>query len=154
MSVPGAPEPDLAALIARARDTGDLEPITEAIPYARFMGIHVRPEGDGLTTCMRFDRHLIGNPGLPALHGGTIGALLEHAAIFQLLWDRDVLPLPKTINLTVEYLRSGRPQDTFARARITKRGRRVANVLVTAWQDGPDKPIAVGHAHFLLRNPP
>ena len=143
--------PGLEAVVLEARRARDFSRITEAIPYARFLGIEVDVKGDEITTCMRYRDELIGNPALPALHGGTLGALLEHAAIFELLWSEDVKPLPKTINITVEYLRSARPRDTFARAEITKRGRRVANVHATAWQDRRERPMAQAHAHFLLR---
>ena len=145
------PAPGLEAIVLEARRARDFSRITEAIPYARFLGIDVDVKGDEITTCMRYRDELIGNPALPALHGGTLGALLEHAAIFELLWSEDVKPLPKTINITVEYLRSARPRDTFARAEITKRGRRVANVHAIAWQDRRERPMAQAHAHFLLR---
>ena len=147
----GPMAPGLEAIVLEARRARDFSRITEAIPYARFLGIEVDVKGDEITTCMRYRDALIGNPALPALHGGTLGALLEHAAIFELLWSEDVKPLPKTINITVEYLRSARPRDTFARAEITKRGRRVANVHATAWQDRRERPMAQAHAHFLLR---
>ena len=143
----------LEAIIEAARRNRDFDPIIEAIPYARFLGIEVDVKGDEITTCMRYRPELIGNPRLPALHGGTLGALLEHASIFQLLWSESVVLLPKIINLTVEYLRSARPQDTYARAFITKHGRRVANVHAIAWQDYRDRPMAQAHAHFLLRSP-
>lgn len=143
----------LESIIESARRDRDFDRIIDAIPYARFLGIAVDVKGDEITTCMRYRRELIGNPHLPALHGGTLGALLEHAAIFQLLWAENVLPLPKTINITVEYLRSARPRDTYARAVITKHGRRVANVHAVAWQDYRDRPMAQAHAHFLLRAP-
>ena len=87
---------------------------------------------------------------LPALHGGTLGALLESTAIFHLLWEAETLFLPKTITLTIDYLRSGRPVDTFARGVITKQGRRVVNVRAEAWQDDPARPIAIGNGHFLI----
>ena len=144
-------EPALEQIVLEARKMREFAWITEAIPYARFLGIEVDVKGDEITTCMRYRDDLIGNPTLPALHGGTLGALLEHAAIFELLWTEEVKPLPKTINITVEYLRSARPRDTYARAEITKRGRRVANVYATAWQDRRDRPMAQAHAHFLLR---
>ena len=143
----------LEYIIATARRSRDFDRIIESIPYARFLGIAVDVKGDEITTCMPYRPELIGNPQLPALHGGTLGALLEHASIFQLLWAENVLPLPKTINLTVEYLRSARPRDTYARAVITKHGRRVANVHAIAWQDYRDRPMAQAHAHFLLRSP-
>jgi acyl-coenzyme A thioesterase PaaI-like protein len=50
----------------------------------------------------------------------------------------------------VDYLRTGRAVDTYAKGTITKHGRRVANVRVDAWQDDRDRPIASAHAHFLL----
>jgi acyl-coenzyme A thioesterase PaaI-like protein len=59
--------------------------------------------------------------------------------------------VPKTINITVDYLRSARVADTYARAVITKHGRRVANVQVRAWQGDESRPIAAAHAHFLLK---
>jgi len=50
----------------------------------------------------------------------------------------------------VAYLRSGRPVDVHARARISKAGRTVAHVLAEAWQDDESQPIAALTAHFLM----
>ncbi|MFW6051240.1 MAG: PaaI family thioesterase [Myxococcota bacterium] len=136
--------------IERARRTGDFAPVLDAVPYARFLGIEVDTTEGRLTGRLRYAEHLIGNATIPALHGGTIGALLESTAIFKLLWEADTFRVPKTINITVEYLRTGKPVDTYARGEITRLGRRVANVRTTAWQEDPDKPIAAAHGHFLL----
>lgn len=136
--------------VKRAREQGDFTPLLEAIPYARFLGIEVDTSGGELISTLRFAEHLIGNSTLPALHGGTLGSLLESTAIFKLLWEADTLRVPKTINITVEFLRTGKPVDTFAKAEFTRQGRRVANVRVMAWQQDPDKPIAACTAHFLL----
>ncbi len=123
----------------------------DAIPYLRFLGIRIAHDDEGVLGSMRFADHLVGNPRLPALHGGTLGALLESVAILQVMAELSPEGLPKTINITVDYLRPGRPQETFARARIDKRGRRVVNVRAVAWQDDPDKPIAVATGHFLVK---
>jgi acyl-coenzyme A thioesterase PaaI-like protein len=137
--------------LAELRETGRFERVLAAIPYARLLGLAIEVvEGDPITT-MRGAKHLIGNPILPALHGGTVGALLESAAIFKLIWEIKSIAVPKTINITVDYLRSARLVDTHARAIITKHGRRVANVQVRAWQGDESKPIAAAHAHFLLK---
>jgi acyl-coenzyme A thioesterase PaaI-like protein len=58
--------------------------------------------------------------------------------------------LPKTITFTVDYLRSGLPRDAYARATVTRRGRRYATVQVEAWQDNRAKPFAQATAHFLM----
>jgi len=136
--------------IAAFRQSGDPEPLMAAIPYATFMGITVDTRGEQLVGCLRYADHLIGNPTLPALHGGTLGALLESTAIFHLLWEAETLLLPKIITITVDFLRSGRPVDTYAKGIITKQGRRVVNVRAEAWQDDPSRPIAIGNCHLLI----
>lgn len=129
----------------------DLEALIAAIPYAQFIGMKVEKKGSELTALLPFSHDIIGNPMLPALHGGVIGAFLETTAMLQLIDISEGIYLPKTIDLTIDYLRSGKPKDTFARARVTKHGRRVANVHVEAWQDDKEKPIAAAHGHFLLK---
>ncbi len=123
------------------------------MPYARFLQIEADEEDPHLCV-MRFHDALIGNPVLPALHGGTLGALLETAALVTLIVESHTPTLPKIVDLNVEYLRSGRPRDTWAKAVITKHGRRVAYVRVEAWQDDPNRPIAAAHGHFLVQPPP
>ena len=120
------------------------------LPYARFLGLTGTQEGDALIVTMPFADRLIGNPILPALHGGSTAALLEMTAVVQvaLLYPR--LRLPRPINVTVTYLRSGRPVDVFARARISKAGKRIAHVQAEAWQEDETQPIATLGAHFLV----
>jgi uncharacterized protein (TIGR00369 family) len=143
---------DWLAGFGAAKAAGDASRLGEAIPYARFIGVRFALQADQLVATLAYSPHLIGNPMLPALHGGVIGAFLEHTALVHLMWDSDTIAgVPKTIDVTIDYLRSGRPVDTQARAIVTKHGRRVANVRAEAWQDDPAKPIAALHGHFLLR---
>lgn len=137
--------------IAAARAQGDLGPLLAAIPYARFMGFSVAVEDGALVTTMTYSPHLVGNPSLPALHGGGLGALLESAAAFTLLWASETVVLPKTITLTIDYLKPAKPIDTRARGVITRHGRRVASVRVEAWQEDPAQPVAGAHVHFLVK---
>ena len=124
--------------------------LLETIPYARFLGLRSEQDGDVLTVTMPFADHLVGNPMLPALHGGSTAALLELTAVAQvaLAWPR--LRLPRPITVTTAYLRSGKPVDVHARARISRAGRRVAHVLAEAWQEDPSQPIASLTAHFSM----
>lgn len=141
-------------LLERARAQGtkvDLQQLIDAIPYCRFLGIAVDRKGSELTMILRFDRKLIGNPMLPALHGGVIGAFLETTAIAQLILETEASELPKPVDINIDYLRSGKPVDTYARAEITKHGRRVCNVRAEAWQDEHTRPIAALHGHFLIK---
>lgn len=140
-------------ILQQLRDKGradDMQALVEHIPYARFLGIYVDRKGSEITTVMPFKDDLIGNVNLPALHGGAIGALLEITSVIQLLFDTSCERLPKTVDISVDYLRSGKPQDTYGRAIVTRQGRRVANVRAEIWQEEKAKPIAASHGHFLL----
>jgi len=136
--------------LAAAREAGDYQRFIDTVPYARFLGLSAGMVGDELVTTMRYADHLIGNPALPALHGGTLGALLESAAIFELLWRAETIVLPKTITLTIDYLRSGGAVDTHARGIVTRQGKRVTNVRMEAWQTDRATPVATAHAVFLV----
>ncbi|MEO2177544.1 MAG: PaaI family thioesterase [bacterium] len=124
--------------------------LIEHVPYARFLGIQVERKGTEITTILPFREMLIGNPNLPAIHGGAIGAFLEITAVIQLLSDASVERLPKTVDISIDFLRSGRPVDTYGRAIVTRQGRRVANVRAEIWQEEKAKPIAAAHGQFLL----
>ena len=127
-----------------------LEAFLARAPYVRFLGMRAEVAGDEMTAVLPFDEKLIGNPFIPALHGGAIGGFLEMTALAQLALMEPSGRFPKTIGVTVEYLRPGRPADTYARAELRKVGRRVANVHVEAWQDERGRPIAALRGHFLL----
>lgn len=140
-------------ILQQLRDQGradDMQALVEHIPYARFLGIHVDRKGSEVTTIMPFKEDLVGNVNLPALHGGAIGALLEITSVIQLLFDTSCERLPKTVDISVDYLRSGKPRDTYGRAIVTRQGRRVANVRAEIWQEEKARPIAASHGHFLL----
>jgi len=145
-----------------------LNALVGGIPYVQFLGIRFDRRGDELTAILGFDDKLIGNPLLPALHGGVTAAFLETTAIIELAWqqlwqdkkiDRSDIDdlvgnggprLPKTIDFTVDYLRSGLPRDAYARARINRSGRRYASVHVEAWQDNRSRLFAQATGHFLM----
>lgn len=145
-----------------------LAALTETVPYNQLLGVRFDRMGDELTARLPFAGHLVGNPFLPAIHGGVTGSLLEITALMQLAWQevlgamrgggepaeriarREFPPLPKTIDITIDYLRSGRPRETFARASVQKAGRRVANLHVEAWQDERARPIAMLRGNFLM----
>jgi len=136
--------------LTKVRTEEGLQTFVDAIPYARFIGVGVRKVGGELTCVLPFKEDNIGNPMLPALHGGVVSALLETAAILQVIHEVESEHFPKPVNINIDYLRSAKPVETYARAFITKQGRRVANVRAEAWQEDQDRPVAALHGHFLL----
>ncbi|MDR3512351.1 MAG: PaaI family thioesterase [Caulobacteraceae bacterium] len=133
-------------------DVGErLNAMLARIPYAQFLGVRAELAGDEMTLIMPYAERLIGNINLPALHGGVVGAFMEMTALAQLSISVGLARQARPIDVTVEYLRSGRPVTTFARAEIKRIGRRVANVHVEAWQEARGKPVAGLHGHFHLK---
>ncbi len=140
----------LIETIHAAKSTHDFNAIIAAIPYAAFLGLEVEEAEDGLLVKLPFSQKIVGNPTLPAIHGGVVGAFLENVAIFQLLWTQEKIRIPKTITVTIDYLRSAGPEATYAMATVTKLGARVANVKAYAWQDDRNRPVAGINANFLI----
>lgn len=132
----------------KAREAFDVS--LDISPYAKMMGFRLRRQDGILSTVMEYHDDLIGSPFPKALHGGTVASLLEMAALMQLTWDRELTHLAKTIDVTIDYLRSGKPEETFARARVFRMGRRFATLHAEAWQSDYEKPIASAMLHFQL----
>ncbi|MCX7558923.1 PaaI family thioesterase [Sulfitobacter sp. F26204] len=159
--------PEPVQVVKQRRDSV-LRALTKGVPYIQFLGVEFERRGDELTAIMPFKEELIGNPILPALHGGATAAFLEVTAIITLSWgmiwedmesgalnvenlEQIKLPrLPKTIDFTTDYLRSGLPRDAYARARITRAGRRYASVHVEGWQDNRARLYAQATGHFVM----
>lgn len=141
---------DLAAIVAEARASGDYNRLMDAIPYAGFLGLRVLLVEDRVRIHVPFRPMLIGNSTLPSLHGGVAGACLETAALLQLIHEQGGLPMPKTIDFTIDYLRAARPEDLYAEAEVQRSGRRVANVRMRAFQKDVAQPIALARGNFLL----
>ncbi|GAB7126690.1 PaaI family thioesterase [Silvimonas sp. JCM 19000] len=128
----------------------DLVCAIAAIPYASLLGMQVRDEAGQPMFFLPYAEHNIGNTLLPALHGGVIGGFLENAAVLHLMWAREAEGIPRVIDFSIDYLRSGKPQDLYCRCDIVRQGKRIANVLMTAWQEDAARPVAQARAHFLL----
>jgi uncharacterized protein (TIGR00369 family) len=127
-----------------------LQAFLQRVPYVRFLGMRAELAGDEMTAILPFSQHLVGNVMLPALHGGVLGAFLEATALAQLAVAQRSDKPPKTIDVTIEYLRPGRAMTTYARADLRKVGRRIANIQVEAWQEARAQPVAALRGHFLL----
>jgi len=155
------PEP---VQVVKQRRDATLQKLVAGVPYMQFLGIKIDRRGDELTAVLPYDDKLIGNPMLPALHGGATAAFLEVTAIVELSWamiwedmeagrvdeNTPLIQLPKTIDFTVDYLRSGLPRDAYARAQVNRSGRRYASVHVETWQDNRSRLFAAATGHFLM----
>lgn len=121
-------------------------------PYGAALGIGIDHEEEG-NPVLYFDysERVAGRPGF--LHGGAMSGLLEMAAMAALraeLARRGEDMRLKPVNVSVEFMRGGTEQRTFAMGAVTRAGRRVALVNAECWQDDRTKPVALAQMKVLL----
>ncbi len=141
---------NLSDLLAQEPNASTLSAWLKKVPYAAYLGIRADVRGDDILFVMPGNEKLIGNPALPALHGGVVGAFMEQAGTFHLLAKMENPVLPKIIDFSLDYLRSAQLRDTYARCELNRQGRFIANVSITAWQQRESEPAAIARAHFLI----
>ena len=133
-------------------DTPNIDSLT---PYARSLGIALHGWEERTPVLhVAFDETVEGRP--QHYHGGATGGLLEtagYAALRAALADEDREAVLKPINITVQYLAAGKNRTSYAKGRITKLGRRSANITVEAWQDDRTRPIATAVMNVLVADP-
>jgi acyl-coenzyme A thioesterase PaaI-like protein len=121
--------------------------------YARSLGVTLTGEDEGgmPVVTVDFGSMVEGRP--QHFHGGATAGLLEnagYAALRTALIAAGRDPVLKPINITVQYLAAGKSQASFAVGRITRLGRRNANVSVEAWQADRTRPIATAVMNILM----
>lgn len=151
------PANDLGSARRAAREGGDFSLLWQRVPYAAFLDVQVTMEQNLPRFRLPFRPSLIGNTVLPALHGGVVAGFMENAALLHLLLLLDESKVPKSIDFSIDYLRSANAADSYATCEVARQGRRVAQVQIRCWQDekghaGRTRDVARARAHFLLGN--
>ena len=141
---------NMAEVLRQTRESGDFSPLLESIPYAGYIGLQCERFGDDLVFRLPRKDSNLGNPLLPAIHGGVIGGFMEVSAAIYLMMSQETFRMPRIVDFSLDYLRAGLDRETYAECHLTRQGNRVANVMITAWQKSRREPIATARAHFLL----
>jgi len=136
--------------LAVAKRASNPQAMLDLIPYSAFIGAQAKVEDDEVLYWLDRRPSNIGNPSLPAIHGGVIGGFLELSASVEILYELDVSLLPKVVDFSLDYLRPGRYKTIYANCTVLRQGSKLVNVTATAWQDDVGRPIATARCHFLL----
>ena len=106
-------------ILKQAHSTGQFQPVVDAIPYANLLGLEFQRFGGGVIFRLPDNKDNIGNPILPAVHGGVIGGFMEMSAALHLLMFLDTPTMPKIVDFSLDYLRAARGgRDTFAECQV------------------------------------
>lgn len=129
-----------------------VQQVIDRIPFAGSLGIAIVEVDGRLQTRMPYTASVIGNPRVPALHGGALASLMQVAAAAELIRvTGGVARLPRMFSMTTEYLRSAVLEDTLATATVISRSRRFANLRVELRQaSSAERVIAAATVQFRL----
>ena len=135
--------------VGAARQERDPQSLLDMIPYAAFIGAQAKVDDQRLLYWLDKRASNIGNPSLPAIHGGVIGGFLELAAAIEIIYSLNVTDMPKVVDFSLDYLRPGRYKTIYASCKVMRQGKKLVNVSAAAWQDDEQTPIATARCHFL-----
>ena len=126
--------------------------LLDFIPYAKMMGVRAHVTEDSSAAILfRLDANEVhmGNPTLPAMHGGALSGFMELAAAVHLLSTMTIARYPKLIDFGIDYLSAARLETVFCICETLREGKNLTAVQVRAWQRDRAKPVAIGKAQFL-----
>ena len=119
-------------------------------PYHQWLGVElVEVEKGRAVVRLRFREEFVGNPLIPAYHGGITAALIDLVGGVVLFSELRV-PTP-TIDMRVNYLRPALAgKSLIAEGRIRSLGTTVAHVeMVVRDEDG--REVATGHGVYTVK---
>lgn len=128
------------------------EVVERYIPMHVFLGVKLVEIRAGFAKlCVPFRPELIGDPRSQALHGGVIALALDSvggaAAMTTLVSPDDKL---STIDMRVDYLRPGKPQDFFVEGELARSGNRIIVTRMVAYHE-QEELIAEGKGVYNVR---
>lgn len=95
--------------------------------------------------------HLLGNPAIPALHGGVLATAIDHAAGF-CAWASLDDPHQRlgTVDLRIDYLRPAPCETLHYLAKVEHKSGKLARVDVVCYNQDYSKRIAIGRGCFHI----
>ncbi len=126
--------------------------VEEVIPFNAFLGLKLESLSQGRAVLrLPFRAELVGDVMRPALHGGSIAALIDATAGAAAFTEITPTDRVSTIDLRIDYLRPAPKQDLLATATVRRIGSRVATVNIEVKPVGDEALVAEGRAVFSVR---
>lgn len=122
------------------------------IPFNEHLGMKVDHLEPGRCVLrIPFQKHFVGDPLRPALHGGVLSALADAGgglAVFTTF--EDLTTRLATVDLRIDYLRPGRLQDLHCDARVIRAGNRVAVSAMVVHHGDPAEAVVEGRGVYNI----
>jgi uncharacterized protein (TIGR00369 family) len=128
----------------------------ELIPFNKWLGMKIEHMERGhVIASIPWRPEIVGDPTVPALHGGVIGAVADATggmAVWSLL-DNPASRL-STVDMRVDYLRPGKQEKLIASSHVVRLGARLGWADVRLYHPGRENElIATGRAVYTIKIP-
>jgi uncharacterized protein (TIGR00369 family) len=125
----------------------------EVIPFNKFLGVKIVRAEDGFVRLeVPFRSEFIGDPMRPALHGGVISTLIDACGGFAVWTKISMEDRVSTIDLRVDYLSPGAPENVIVEAQVVRVGNRVGVVDARCFQPSDEqRTVATGKAVYNIK---
>jgi uncharacterized protein (TIGR00369 family) len=138
----------------QSHDADHLAEIFEShIPFNTLLGLRCLEIAEGgVRVELPYRPEHVGNPEIPALHGGVISATLDTTGGLAVWSQAGPHDRVSTIDLRVDFLRPGRAEPLIAVARVVRLGNRVGVAELRAFHpDAEDRPVAAGMGVYSVK---
>ena len=137
-----------------ARDMKSLEDLIRIPPFHKYLDVRlVAVDEHHVRLRVPYKPEFIGNPRVPAWHGGIISALIDLAG-GAVLFPITNIPTP-TIDMRVDFIRPAvAKQGTaiLADAHVIRCGKTIGHVRVDVTDEGTGKLVAVGSCVYSVKD--
>ncbi len=128
----------------------------EFIPFNKWLGMKVEHlERGQVTMSIPWRPEIVGDPTVPALHGGVIGAVADATggiAVWSML--ENAASRLSTVDMRVDYLRPGKQEKLLASSNVVRLGARLGWADVRLYHPGRENElIATARAVYTIKIP-
>lgn len=125
----------------------------KVIPFHQVLGLQLLDMREGFASIrIPFRQKLVGDPRTNRIHGGVISTAMDAAGgaagITTLSGTDDLIA---TVDIHIDYLHPGRPEDIIVEGRIVRNGKSIIFTQMTARHEGNDKILAQARAVYRIK---
>lgn len=123
------------------------------IPFHKLLGLQLTEAGEGFVRILiPYKKELVGDPRTNRIHGGVISTVMDAAGgAAGIMTLRDAADQIATVDIHIDYLFPGRPEDILVEGRIIRNGNSLIFTRMAACHEADDQIIAQARAVYRVK---
>ena len=126
----------------------------QKVPFNRLLQVKIIDLHKGFCRVkIPWNPDLLGDPDRKAVHGGVLASILDVAGGTAAMTELEHKQRLSTLNLRVDYLKPGPPENLICDAFVVHKGNKVCHVSMKLFPEGKEESIALGQAIYSVARP-